>query len=1075
MTEDDLAIMRLVDTATFIRGRTYAKTGSVLSATWDSELREVRGEVEGSAGWPYTVTARIGRGHDGRMIFFESSCVCPVGHDCKHGVALVLHGLASLEKQGRGSAWQDSLRGLLTSERTTEGPEQPTIAVLVEPLQIPAGRGRIERRLAARPVLPGKNGGWAKGGVSWQSLSTPWWGRTQPRQDRIELLRELAALDVHGGAGYYGTNPPLYLDSLSPRLWSLLAQARELGVPLLAGHRGGLAVHVDTETAAFTVDVDRDAGDLVLRPKVMLADEELDLRTAVLLGQPAHGLAWWTEGATHRLRLTPFAEPVPAALMGLLDKPELAIPAEDEDLFVRDYLGPLTEQAHLVVRDPTIELPEPGPPVLVLELTPESDTGLELRWRWRYSFGTVQRDEPLWPFSAIRGRRDREREDAVLAPVLAAAKAIERLHETTVGGVRLASHARLSGPDALTFLADVLPLVEACEDVVVELTGSLPELRQASAAPVVTITAEPAAGDMDWLDLAFDVTVDGQQVPFQQLFIALASGASHLVLESGLWFPLDIPELAGLAALIQEARTLSDGGPQKARLNRYQVGLWNDLEQLGLISSQAAAWRDAVRALAHVDELPALPMPAGMDATLRPYQAAGFSWLAHLHANSLGGVLADEMGLGKTVQAIALMQHAKNSGSSVPFLVVAPASVVSNWASECHRFAPGLDVRMITATGKRRGSSVSAAVEGADVVVTSYALFRLEYDDYAALPWAGLMLDEAQFAKNAGSRAYQFAKKLPVPFKLAMTGTPLENNLGELWSLLSISAPGLFPNKDGFEEHFRRPIERNGDVEKLAQLRRRLAPLMLRRTKEEVASDLPEKQEQVLTLALNPKHRRVYDTYLQRERQKVLGLLADLDNNRFEIFRSLTLLRQAALSPSLVSPEHDDIASTKLDAMMELVSEISTEGHRALVFSQFTRFLGMARDRLEAAGIAYCYLDGSTRNRPEVIDGFRSGDAPVFLISLKAGGFGLNLTEADYCLLLDPWWNPATENQAVDRIHRIGQTRKVMVYRLVAEGTIEDKVMALKARKAALFDSVLGEGGVGSGKLSAADIRAILD
>jgi SNF2 family DNA or RNA helicase len=271
------------------------------------------------------------------------------------------------------------------------------------------------------------------------------------------------------------------------------------------------------------------------------------------------------------------------------------------------------------------------------------------------------------------------------------------------------------------------------------------------------------------------------------------------------------------------------------------------------------------------------------------------------------------------------------------------------------------------------------------------------------------------------------------------------------------------------------PIEKRGDTDRLAQLRRRIRPLVLRRTKEQVASDLPDKQEQVLELELSPKHKKVYQTYLQRERQKVLGLLDDMTKNRFEIFRSLTLLRQASLAVSLVDAEHAEVPSTKLDTLMELLEDIVADGHRVLVFSQFTRFLNLARHRIGAAGIDYCYLDGKTRNRPAVIADFREGQAPVFLISLKAGGFGLNLTEADYCILLDPWWNPATEAQAVDRVHRIGQTRKVMVYRLVAKDTLEEKVMALKAKKAALFSNVMDGGGFESGAMTAADIRDLLD
>jgi SNF2 family DNA or RNA helicase len=399
---------------------------------------------------------------------------------------------------------------------------------------------------------------------------------------------------------------------------------------------------------------------------------------------------------------------------------------------------------------------------------------------------------------------------------------------------------------------------------------------------------------------------------------------------------------------------------------------------------------------------------------------------------------------------------------------------VSTWASEAARFAPGLKVVAVTQTTAKSRIPLEELLGGAGMVVTSYALFRLDFDHYEALSWAGLLLDEAQFVKNPASHVYQRARRLSAPWKLAMTGTPLENSLAELWALTSITSPGLFARLERFSAAYRVPIERNSDQARLDALRRRIKPIMLRRTKSQVLAELPDKQEQILEIDLDPRHRRLYDTWLTRERQKVLGLLGDLEANRFEIFRSLTLLRQAALDVSLVDPDHKAVPSAKLETLSEMLLEAVADGHRVLVFSQFTRFLRSAQQRIESAGIATCYLDGRTRKRAEVIEGFRAGKAPVFLISLKAGGFGLNLTEADHCILLDPWWNPATESQAVDRVHRIGQTRKVMVYRYVARDTIEDKVMALKARKADLFVGVMDSGGFESTSLSAGDIASLL-
>ncbi|MDN6122685.1 MAG: DEAD/DEAH box helicase, partial [Brevibacterium sp.] len=335
---------------------------------------------------------------------------------------------------------------------------------------------------------------------------------------------------------------------------------------------------------------------------------------------------------------------------------------------------------------------------------------------------------------------------------------------------------------------------------------------------------------------------------------------------------------------------------------------------------------------------------------------------------------------------------------------------------------------------------------------------------------------EAQFMKNNQAKTHRAARRIAAPFRLAITGTPMENSLTDVWSLAAITAPGLFPAAKQFKEDYVKPIESGDDPDRMTRLRSRLRPFMLRRTKDLVAADLPAKQEQVLTVELEPQHRRLYDTVLQHERKQVLGLLGDFEKNRFAIFRSLTLLRMLALDPGIVADHADSgIGSSKLTVLMEYLNEITAEGHRALVFSQFTSYLRRVAAELEAGGIDFVYLDGSTTDRTKVIEAFRQGSAPVFLISLKAGGIGLTLTEADYVFLLDPWWNPAAESQAIDRTHRIGQTRNVMVYRLVAEHTIEEKVLALQAKKAELFTALMDNGSAFNEVISAADIKGLLE
>ena len=495
--------------------------------------------------------------------------------------------------------------------------------------------------------------------------------------------------------------------------------------------------------------------------------------------------------------------------------------------------------------------------------------------------------------------------------------------------------------------------------------------------------------------------------------------------------------------------------------------------------------RETADGLREATPVPPVPVPAGLRAELRPYQRQGFDWLAFLWSHRLGGVLADDMGLGKTIQLLTLMLHARENGERRPFLVVAPTSVLQTWREEASRFAPGLRVSVVDGTRARRDTSVDEIAQDADIVVTSYTLIRLDADEYSAREWAVLVLDEAQFVKNPEAKQHIAVAAVPADVTIAVTGTPLENSLADLWALLKLTAPGLFASARRFRQDYIQPIEQGKVPEneeggeyrrrRLERLRRRIRPLVLRRTKDLVAPELPAKQEQLLHVELGPAHRGLYDTVLQRERQKVLGLLQDLDRNRFIVFRSLTMLRMLALAPGLIDEGDARIASRKLEVLAERVIELHAEGHRALVFSQFTSFLELAAARLDRAGIPYAHLDGSTRDRQKVIDGFRAGVQPVFLISLKSGGVGLTLTEADYVFLLDPWWNPAAEAQAIDRTHRIGQQNPVMVYRMISEGTIEEKVLALQQRKARLFTAVMDDDELFARSLTADDIRGLFE
>jgi len=1119
---DEANLKRIFGAPTFARGRAYARQGAVRSSRWAHDGTCLVGEVQGNDFEPYAVEVIVTTSTTGRMTGADGACTCPVGYNCKHAVALLLAASSRRSNDGPGwtvvggdvpadrttstadpgtrqatpaappspsSDWEDSLRSLVSQDppRTADRVEPSTTDLGLQfelvstppPSQYRSNKTTTGIRL--RPVLRNaNNGNWVRTGISWARLEQPHYGRP-PFSSRAHLtiLTELLALSrlVSPRTYYSSSDEAVWLQAInSRRLWDLLHEAEDLRLPLLLTGRPPGPVDLRASPAQVAMDAAREEAGIVLRPRVVADGEEVPIRSALFIGEPAHGIAWWGPPPDARadpaqLFLSALETPIDDSIRTLLATTAIRIPPRDEERFLRDLYPALRRRIVVGSSDGSVELPEL--PAAQLVLTVHHGEGHQLELTWSRSAVGATWTEELWDAPSRMG--DRVAENLIVHAVTAIVGAVPGLLEPTLFGERLASRATLAGMASVRFTAEMLPVLEGVDGVEIVQHGELLEYREVLDAPVVNLGGAPS-GDNDWFDLTVTVTVDGEDVPFADLFVALAEGQTHLILPSGTYFSLDREELRQLATLIVEARELVDHAGESLRISRFQASLWEDLQQLGVVTAQAREWERSVRALSEANNRIEHAVPDMLHATLRPYQLTGFNWLVYLFEHGLGGVLADDMGLGKTIQALALMCHTWEQGlTEAPFLVVAPTSVVGNWAAESRRFTPDLTPVTVSETEKRRGTPLTELAAEADVVITSYALFRIEYDQYAAIEWAGLFLDEAQFVKNRGSQAYRRARMLPAPYKVAITGTPIENNLMELWSLLSIAAPGLFPSPDRFTDHYRTPIEKKADGDRLAQLRRRVRPLMLRRTKDQVARDLPDKQEQVLELELHPKQKKLYQTYLQRERQKVLGLLGDVQKNRFEIFRSLTLLRQASLDMSLVDAKHVDVPSTKLDALMELLEDIAAEGHRVLVFSQFTRFLTLARQRIEDAGIEHCYLDGNTRRREEVISGFRGGSTPVFLISLKAGGFGLNLTEADYCIILDPWWNPATESQAVDRVHRIGQTKKVMVYRLVAKDTIEEKVMALKAKKSALFANVMDTGDFESGAMSASDIQELLE
>jgi len=1009
-----------------------------------------------------------------------------------------------------GGGWRDALRGYLPltripadSEPPSDLPREPTPLALQFELRelIPRSPSRWngpvsktattapvdlhkDYRLGVRPAARTARG-WARSGISWTNIPHLV-NRLNLDREQHRWFCELGALHRALGSTAPGRDLDwIYLDDFAnPVLWTLLDQTAALGVALVGSGAGSQVRRAIN--ASLTLDAIQIDRTIELGPLLRIDDAFFPVAHARAIAN--HGVYLIDPAAPRHILIGPTVVPLGAEQLALLagGTAKTLVPAEDVTEFLQNYLPQLQERIDLSSSDGSLALPPPPPPLLVLTLTHLPRHTITCQWHWRA--GRRSAAPPRLEDLLLEGLLPA---DWLCAP---ASQLPPKLPHT------IPTNATLRGIEAAEFAAHTLPQIYQLPGVRVDTVGDAPAYRELTGTPHLVITTVPSEKH-DWFDLGVTVTVDGITIPFLPLFKALAKGRRRLLLVDGTFLTLGHPALKELAELIEESRDLQEWSPVPS-LSRHQLSLWSDFEDLADEAFPAAAWRELLAE--SKDDIPhPVPTPVGVRATLRPYQHEGFHWLAYLWRHRLGGILADDMGLGKTLQCLTLIQHVREGpqagigSNKSPFLVVAPTSVMTNWVSEAQRFTPSLVVRQISATEATGKFLIAEVVQSADIIVTSYALLRLDFDAYQGVAqttrWAALILDEAQFVKNPASKVHLAALDLEVQVKLAVTGTPLENSLTDLQALFAIVAPGLFASAPRFLNEYVRPIEQArpgithgvgaGDAvavtaamrsERLTRLRRRIRPFLFRRTKDIVAADLPAKQEQTLRIELAPAHRDLYELFLQRERQKLFRLLDDLDRNKFIVFRSLTLLRLLALDASLLGEEYHEIPSSKLDALFEQLDDVLAEGHRALIFSQFTSYLAKVQRRLDDAGIKYSYLDGSTRNRGEVIEEFKSGTAPVFLISLKAGGFGLNLTEADYVFLLDPWWNPAREEQAIDRTHRIGQHKNVMVYRLVAADTIEEKVLALQQRKAHLFDAVIDDGDLFSSTLTEQDIRELL-
>jgi superfamily II DNA or RNA helicase len=613
------------------------------------------------------------------------------------------------------------------------------------------------------------------------------------------------------------------------------------------------------------------------------------------------------------------------------------------------------------------------------------------------------------------------------------------------------------------------------------------------AAAADSVEAELQSSGIDWFELGLGIEIDGVKqdlTPIVAKLIAdpdfdpdairaLATAGKHLYLPlaDGRYIALAANRFLPLILALHGLKLNGAFADAKAKISLSRAEI---VPLIGLESEDFSfKGADNLRRLAQLlrsRDSAAIQLPAQFKATLRPYQAYGLAWLDLLRESGLGGVLADDMGLGKTVQVLALLALEKTRGNlAEPVLIVAPTSLMTNWFNEAQRFAPDLKFLVLHGPDRRQDF---AAIPEYDVVLTTYPLIARDREVLLSREWHMAVLDEAQTVKNPDAATTRWLRDVRARHRFCLTGTPMENHLGELWSIMSFVNPGYLGDKAAFSRQWRIPIEKRADKARAAALAQRVKPFLLRRTKTEVATELPAKSEIIEAIVLEGAQRDLYDSIRLSMSRKVRKAIEErgLAKSHIVVLEALLRMRQACCDPALLKLDDGiERPSAKLDRLIEMVLELLSEGRKIIVFSQFTSMLDLIRRRFDAEELRYSVLTGETRDRKKPIEAFQNGASDVFLISLKAGGVGLNLTAADTVIIFDPWWNPAVEEQAIDRAHRIGQDKAVFVYRLVAAGTIEEKMDELKARKRALADSLFDRDGRIASTLTEDDVKALFD
>ncbi|MFT6349255.1 MAG: superfamily II DNA or RNA helicase [Psychromonas sp.] len=1039
------------------RGTRYFKESRVLSCEYDEDKKQLHGSVKGSSETPYQTSAAIKPSNKGGFII-HSTCTCPVGWNCKHAVALLLAYQADTPNyniENSYQTWFELLQSQLSKKKPITAPSafqgyfrlsfnKSAYNHSLLYLQVEYGSVRFLKSENAN-VFAAKDLISVVENESWME-SYKW-----VQEEDVSILQLLLAKE--------GRVPKLEKTSMHTEndllaLHKILATGRcfwqNLNLPLQAGEKKPIQLEWVDENDLKQLKVSLENTDnwlLIPTPKPFYVDTDSGLIAEIdsvfdsgwilsLLKTPPLGeqqCVHFTEQVSLRFPQAVLPNPMVYQTREISDELQVVLSLNEKEIKSQKLFI-----ARLYFRYGDLELnpgivDEPNRTQFMCDnkiVTIHRDLNQErlaLKHFEKLCLLDLSMYDPKQP--------DTDQLLGILPPELGGSQEFQWLSLLTAHKARLEVMGwRFEISSNLVLLSDQVNSI----DIEVEEQGQ-------------------------WFDLGVSIEIEGKRIELLPLLLEWLRNNEDwqqhrfdILLAQPNGRPLRIKResIQPILSILQE---LGEVNNDNIHLPQSQAAL---LAQLPEINSWVggAHVKALAEKLSNFTGIQEVTLPEGLDATLRDYQHTGLNWLVFLNEYGFSGVLADDMGLGKTIQTLAYILYKKQHQQLVhPALVICPTSLVGNWLNETTKFTP--DLKVLILHGADRHKSFEN-VPDYDLVITTYPLVGRDFTQLEAFQFSDLILDEAQTIKNPLAKMTKSIKRLNAKQRLCLTGTPMENHLGELWSLFDFLMPGFLGSYATFNRFYRKGIEGEGNVQVQSWLIQKTHPFLLRRTKDDVAKELPAKTEIIQNIVLPNDQRTLYESIRVTMEEKVRDLLKEkgLARSRIEFLDALLKLRQACCDPRLVKLEHAQNikSSAKLDYLMSVLPEMIEEGRRILIFSQFAQMLGLIEQSLLASDIDFVKLTGQTRNRSEVIDKFQNGNVPIFLISLKAGGVGLNLTAADTVIHYDPWWNPAVENQATDRAYRIGQDKPVFVYKLICEHTVEERVLALQTRKQKLADSVYG-------------------